>query len=112
MGFGFTVFEEFLYGSDSMVSAIGRLVTITGHVIFGIIMGKHLGLARYFKTTGKGSAAVHYILAYIVPLVIHTLYDACLLNKLQESEDEDLAAIGIIIAVVGSCTLTGTDDLR
>lgn len=100
VGFGFTVFEEFLYGSDSMVSDIGRLVTIAGHVIFGILMGKHLGLARYCKTSGNGSSALQYILAYIVPLVIHTLYDACLLNKFQESEDEDLAAIGIVIAIV------------
>ncbi|MBO6229448.1 MAG: PrsW family intramembrane metalloprotease [Ruminiclostridium sp.] len=100
VGLGFTLFEEFLYGSDSLLIAAGRLITVAAHMLIGIIMGRHLGIARYYKITGKGSASVQYILAVIVPVVIHTLYDSCIAtNKLLEDNDETIQGIGAVLAV-------------
>ena len=96
VGLGFTLFEEFLYGSDSLLIAAGRLITVAAHMLIGIIMGRHLGIARYYKITGK----VQYILAVIVPVVIHTLYDSCIAtNKLLEDNDETIQGIGAVLAV-------------
>ena len=99
VGFGFTVFEEFIYGSGSIATSIMRDLLVTLHMLLGILMGKHLGLARYCKTTGKGSAAREYALALLVPILIHTLYDASVLNQYLETEDDNLLLIGLVIAV-------------
>ena len=100
VGLGFTLFEEFLYGSESLLTAVGRLITVAAHMLFGVIMAKHLGLARYYKMTGKGSAAGQIILAVIVPVMIHTLYDACTAhNMLLASTDEALMGIGAVLAI-------------
>lgn len=98
VGFGFTIFEEFLYGSD-LISMILRLITVTGHMLFGICMARHLGMAKYDKETGKGAAAKEYILAFVVPVVLHTAYDALVMNKLKESGDENIQLVGVCIAL-------------
>ncbi len=56
VGFGFTIFEEYLYGSDNILGTIMRLVTIAAHMIFGIIMGKHLGLSKHIKLASTNPA--------------------------------------------------------
>ena len=56
VGFGFTIFEEYLYGSDNILCTIMRLVTIAAHMIFGIIMGKHLGLSKHIKLASTNPA--------------------------------------------------------
>lgn len=93
VGMGFTLLEEFFYGSGQM--AILRILTVAAHVIFGIIMARHLGLVRYKKETGSGSPALEYILAFVVPVVIHTLYDACTATNQYLKEG---GSFGIIIS--------------
>ena len=44
---------------------------------FNMVMGEFLGRAKFSKLSGKGSAALNYVLALLVPIVIHTLYDVC-----------------------------------
>ena len=101
VGFGFTIFEEFLYGSEGVIVAVLRLLLITSHMLFGIVMAKHLGLARYHKVTKQGSAAMEYIAAIAFPVIIHTLYDACNgMNKLLDSDDNLVAGIGLIMVIV------------
>ena len=98
VGFGFTIVEEYIY-SSGMVTLILRTLTITVHMMLGFAMGRHLGLARYNKVTGKGSVWKEYLLAYIVPVAVHTIYDALSVNKLLTSKDQTTAIIGIVMAL-------------
>lgn len=75
VGFGFTIFEEFLYGGDG-TTALSRLITLALHFAFGVIMAKHIGMARHNKLTGNGSVAGQYALSLIIPIILHTLFDA------------------------------------
>ncbi len=95
VGFGFTILEEFAYGSATVAASVMRLVTIAAHMIFGIIMAKHLGTARYNK--GRGAAG-EYVKAILVPIALHTLYDAATAtNYLMQSDNDMTSVIGIII---------------
>ena len=99
VGFGFTIVEEYVY-SSGISSMIVRVVTVTFHMMLGIAMGRHLGLARYNKVTGKGSVWKEYFLAYFVPVAVHTIYDTLAVNKLITAEDELTRVFGIIMVVV------------
>ncbi len=99
VGFGFTIVEEYVYGSG-IASMILRLVTITFHMMLGFAMGRHLGLARYNKVIGKGSVWKEYFLSYFVPVAVHTIYDTLAVNKLITAEDQLTQIFGIIMVVV------------
>lgn len=99
VGLGFTLFEEFMYGSEGAM-AIFRMVDIAAHMIFDIIMAKHLGLARYNKITGKGPVTSEYIKALAFPVLIHTALDACSgTNAFLASEEDLMVLIGIISGI-------------
>ena len=72
---------------------------MTVHMMLGFVMGRHLGLARYNKVTGKGSVWKEYLLAFVVPVVVHTIYDTLAVNKLLPSEDEITSGIGTVMAL-------------
>ena len=99
VGFGFTLLEEFFYGGG--LEALVRIPTIALHVVFGIIMGRHLGLARHSKVTGEGSATTQYILTFVAPALIHTVYDACLVSNplISNGDSLDDLTLGIGLAV-------------
>ncbi len=99
VGFGFTIVEEYVYGSG-IASMILRVVTVTFHMMLGFAMGRHLGLARYNKVTGKGSVWKEYLLAYFVPVAVHTIYDTLAVNKLITAGDEVMQVFGMIMVVV------------
>ena len=106
VGFGFTLLEEFFYGSDAGLTAIARLITVASHMVFGIIMARHLGMAKYNRIKGGGSAAGEYALALIVPILLHTLYDAgTATNAFMNSGNEDEELIGIVIALAVTVAL-------
>ena len=97
-GLGFTVFEEFIYGQGGAVM-LARLVLVTLHMIFGMIMAGHLGMARYKKETG-GNVIPDYVKAILVPMAMHTLYDACTAtNQLLDVGNEDLETIGVFLGI-------------
>lgn len=99
VGFGFTIFEEFLYGSGGTMELL-RLIDVAAHMVFGIIMAKHLGLARYNKATGKGPVASEYIKAFVIPVLMHTALDACSgTNAFLASEDDLMVLIGMIMGI-------------
>ena len=77
-----------------------RLVTITFHMMLGFAMGRHLGLARYNKVAGKGAVGKEYLLAYFLPVAVHTIYDTLAVNKLITAEDQLTQIFGIIMVVV------------
>ena len=106
VGFGFTLLEEFLYGSAAGITAIARLITVASHMVFGIIMAKHLGTAKYNRIKGSGSVTGEYALALLVPILLHTLYDAgTATNAFMNSGNEDEELIGIAFALIVTVVL-------
>ena len=51
IGFGFTLLEEFAYGTG--LSSLTRIPLVAMHVVFGIIMARHLGTARHNLLRGN-----------------------------------------------------------
>ena len=106
VGFGFTLFEEYLYSSDSTLIALTRLPNIAAHMVFGIIMAKHLGQASYNRLTGMGAVGKEYAMAILLPILIHTLVDATnAQNKFLNSTDDSMLTVGIVIGLVGLVSL-------
>ena len=100
VGLGFTLFEEFAYGGGG--ANLLRLFILAAHMVFGIMMTRHLALARYDRITNQGSPAKEVVLAVVVPILVHTLYDATnFSNKFLNSGDENLEAIGAVIGIIG-----------
>ena len=105
VGFGFSIAEEFYYGDFSShgdavdyVGFVTRMISVPAHMTFNMIMGELLGMARFNKLTGKGSTALNCVLAILIPMVVHTLFDACTVfnSKLMSGEMS-----GIVIALTG-----------
>ena len=102
VGFGFTLPEEALYGSD-LISFLLRMDFIAGHLVFGIVMAYYLGMAEHKKIMNQGSSSKEYLFALLVPILMHTLYDACTANnKFLYHENEDMQMIGVVIGLVGA----------
>ncbi len=106
VGMGFTLFEEFIYGGESLAVGIGRLLVLGGHMSFNIIMAKHLGLAKFGKLHGGEDVASEYVKAFLIPILLHTVYDAATAdNYLMKSSNDVVAVIGIIFAFVAILAL-------
>lgn len=106
VGFGFSLFEEFLYGGDSIVIMVGRIALLAGHMVFGMIMARHLGMARYNIISHSGSVGGEYVLAILIPVLIHTLFDALTAdNTLLSSSDDFTITIGFLLSLVALVAL-------
>ena len=100
VGMGFTLPEEILYGSD-LLGLLFRIDFIAGHMIFGILMTYFLGMAKYKKLTAQGSPTREYVLALLVPMLMHTLYDTFTANnKFLTDADENIQMIGAGMGIV------------
>ena len=95
VGFGFAVAEEFYYGNSGAepsaadyVALVGRMISVPAHMTFSMVMAELLGRARFSRLTGKGSPALDCVLAVLIPMGVHTLYDACTVfnSKLMAGE--------------------------
>ena len=75
VGFGFTVVEDFTFG-ESMVVLLIRTPLMFTHMTLNMIMGEFIGRAKYNKQKGEGQTALYWALALIIPMALHTLYDA------------------------------------
>ena len=99
VGFGFTALEEVLYGGGGLVS-LSRLPGFAMHMVFAILMGVNLGLARYAKLHG-GSAGKHIFLGLFLPVLWHTLYDAATtFNAGFDATDENVQVAAVVIALI------------
>lgn len=100
-GMGFTIFEEFLYGANLLASVI-RLVVLTFHAMLGSIMASYIGKAKYYKThnmTDK-NIALQYVKALVIPIIIHTIYDATNIKNagLEEGVPDVAQGLAVIVA--------------
>lgn len=81
VGLGFAGLENILYLVNNLDSwesvAVSRaLFAVPGHFFFAVTMGYFLSLA-YFRTENKG---YYYSLAYLIPVLLHGIYDALLMS--------------------------------
>lgn len=74
VGIGITLLEEFVYGGD--LEGLLRLITLGVHTVFGIIMGKYIGIGQYNKKNHL-PYKLQYLIAFSVPVILHTVYDVC-----------------------------------
>ena len=101
IGFGFTGLEDALYGNGSAAVALSRIPTFALHMVFGIIMGLHFGLAKYSEQNNSVKARIHKILAMLVPVFWHTIFDASTASNFAlQSENEDTQILGAIVGLV------------
>ncbi len=106
VGFGFAVAEEFYYGGGVIagsgaagyVSLVTRTISVPAHMTFSMVMGEFLGRAKFSRLTGKGSPALNCVLAILIPMSVHTLYDACTVfnSRLMAGE-----MTGVLMALAG-----------
>lgn len=103
VGMGFTIFEEFLYGSN-LVAVVVRMIILTFHAVLGSIMASHIGMAKYYKmhnVKNKNITAI-YVKALLIPIIIHTIYDATNIKNagLEEGVSDVAQAFAVIVALV------------
>lgn len=107
VGIGFTIAEEYFYGSDEDVTTLSitlRTIAVPAHMTFNMVMAEFLGRAKVSKLSGKGSPVIYYLLAILVPITVHTLYDVTTAfnSSLMRGELKGmiLAAIGYVCLLV------------
>ncbi len=63
-------------GAGFGVGIMRAMTSIPGHTMFGIFMGVFYGYAKYYASQKKkGKTFVCFLLALIVPIILHGLYD-------------------------------------
>ena len=75
VGIGFSIAEDYSYASE-LASVFIRLPMLPGHMAMDMLMGEFLGIAMYNKKNNAGPVAIFNVFALVVPVIIHTLYDA------------------------------------
>ena len=105
VGFGFTALEEFVYGGGNSLLSLARIPGFALHMVFGIIMGTHLGLARYNRKTGNGGSAMHICAGLILPVLWHTVYDAATVDNAGLALENEAAIIIALVVEIASIVL-------
>ena len=101
VGLGFTALEELLYAGKSPMGAVFRILFFAMHLLFGLLMGTHLGLAKYSRREGRGDAGKHTFLAFFLPILWHTVFDASTTaNAALNATEEATQVAGVVIALV------------
>ena len=102
VGMGFTIFEEFLYGSN-LIAIVTRIFVITFHSLLGSIMASYIGKAKYYKLNKieNKNITVLYVKALLIPILIHTLYDATNVKNagLENGVPDNVQGIAVLIAL-------------
>lgn len=78
---GFAILENILYVMDGgvQVAIVRGLLSVPGHVVFGIFMGLAYGEAKIMERRGDYMNTRRQLrLAVIVPTILHGIYDFCL----------------------------------
>ncbi|MFC6332308.1 glutamic-type intramembrane protease PrsW [Paenibacillus septentrionalis] len=79
---GFATTENLLYSifmpADLSAMLLRALLPVSGHMLFGVIMGYYLGRAKF--TTGKGKL-IYVLLSLMLPIALHGLYDWIIVTR-------------------------------
>ncbi|MDO5107648.1 MAG: PrsW family intramembrane metalloprotease, partial [Coriobacteriaceae bacterium] len=97
---GFATLENILYVMNYMslqVALVRGILSVPLHCTCGVFMGYFYGMARNHSAHGEhGRSVVERVLALIVPLFIHGLYDFALS---VDSEAISLAGLGFTVVI-------------
>ena len=78
------VMYVFQYGME--VAVIRGLITIPGHMCFAVFMGLFYGRAKYCEVRGNTSGKTrNLILSYVVPVILHSVFDGALMIGTEAS---------------------------
>lgn len=104
IGLGFAGLENIFYvlGSlDNFVSiALTRAIfSVPGHFFFAVVMGYYVSLA-YFGSKSKGKKTMYWALAYIVPVILHFIFDAILMSADVMTELSGMLVVAFIVFCV------------
>ena len=105
VGFGFTALEEFVYGGGNDLFSLARLPGFALHMVFDMIMGVHFGLARFKRKQGTGGSFVHVVIAIVLPILWHTVYDAATVDNAGLEIENEMALIIALVVDVASIVL-------
>ncbi len=81
---GFACFENVLYVFQGGISTaiIRAVLAVPGHVCDAIFMGYYLGLSKLADIVGnKGVKRKNILLSILVPMILHGIYDYCLMSN-------------------------------
>lgn len=95
---GFACLENIVYVfSNGAGTAFARMLTaVPGHACFAVFMGFFYSKAKYASLTKKKGASARYILlAMIIPIIVHGIYDAILMAC--GVTDDSAAVFGILM---------------
>lgn len=95
VGFGFTVVEDFTFGESIFVLLIRTPLMFT-HMTLNMIMGEFIGRAKYNKQKGEGQTALYWAWGLIIPMALHTLYDAGTIFNYPAIRGGDFVVGGIL----------------
>ena len=95
VGFGFTVVEDFTFGESIFVLLIRTPLMFT-HMTLNMIMGEFIGRAKYNKQKGEGQTALYWACGLIIPMALHTLYDAGTIFNYPAIKGGDFVVGGIL----------------
>ena len=104
VGFGFTLLEEIVYGGGNSLLSLARLPGFALHMVFGMIMGVNLGIARFKRKQGTGSA-MNVVAALVLPVLWHTVYDAATVDNAGLEAENEIALILALAVDVASIVL-------
>ena len=83
LSLGFAAFENIFYILDGgfKIGLLRAVCSVPGHACFAIAMGNYLGFAKlaYFNKDKKVERK-NLILSIVVPIILHGLYDFCLVT--------------------------------
>lgn len=104
VGLGFAGFENIGYllsNSDSLFSVafFRGIFAVPGHFFFAVAMGYFVSLA-FFKSPTPSVRRQHLRMAFIVPVVLHGLYDGLLMAAGADSESPLLAMLLLVLFLV------------
>lgn len=78
---GFAALENFFYvtSGDISLGVYRAILSVPGHVCFGVFMGYFLGLAKLNQKTNRFRYFKNMVLSILVPTIFHAIYNFCLM---------------------------------
>ena len=104
IGLGFAGLENIFYILDSLddfasVALTRAIFSVPGHFFFAVVMGYYVSLA-YFGKKSKEKKAMYWALAFIVPMILHFIFDAILMSASAMSELSGMLIVAFIVFCV------------